>query len=79
MTARKISTVADILVAEYMEPLDLSVATLATKLKVPVNVARNLVQGKIEVTSELAEKLANAFNTSSEFWMNLQKNSEATQ
>ncbi|EHM1384127.1 HigA family addiction module antidote protein [Salmonella enterica] len=76
---RKASTPADILVAEYMEPLNLSVATLATKLKVPVNIARNLVQDKIEVTPELAEKLAKAFNTSSEFWMNLQKNSEATQ
>lgn len=74
--ARKVSTLADILVAEYMEPLDLSVSDLAAKLDISVEVARDLVQSNIEIDAELADKLAKAFNTTSDFWLNLQKNSE---
>ncbi len=61
-----------ILLNEFLEPLDLSQADLARALAIPLNRVNELVRGKRGVTPETALLLAEYFKNSAEFWMNLQ-------
>src|SRR5438270_11869566 len=48
--------------------------TLAEKMRVPVQRVNTLISGKRGVTPETALLLAMAFETTPQFWMNLQTN-----
>ncbi|MGC6409059.1 HigA family addiction module antitoxin [Bisgaard Taxon 45] len=69
---RKPSTVGDILLDEYLIPLNLKIADLATMLDVHRNTASALVNNNTKLSLEMALKLARLFNTGPEFWLNLQ-------
>jgi addiction module HigA family antidote len=62
----------DILFAEFLEPMGISQQALADRLGVPIQRINTLVNGKRGVTPETAILLARFFETSPEFWMNLQ-------
>jgi len=62
----------DILFAEFLEPMGISQQALADQLGVPIQRINTLVNGKRGVTPETAILLARFFETSPEFWMNLQ-------
>lgn len=62
----------EILLAEFLEPMGVSQVALAAHAKVPVQRINELVRGKRGVTPETAWLLGQAFNTSPEFWLNLQ-------
>lgn len=62
---RKPSSVGEILQAEFLEPLHLKIGDLADILDVHRNTASSIING-------MALRLAKAFNTSPEFWLNLQ-------
>ena len=62
----------EVLFAEFLEPMGLSQQTLADRLGVPIQRINTLVNGKRGVTPETAILLARFFETSPEFWMNLQ-------
>ena len=61
-----------ILLQEFLEPLDLTQAELARALTIPLNRVNELVRGKRGITPETALLLAGYFKNSAEFWMNLQ-------
>ena len=61
-----------ILLKEYIEPLGLSQKTLATHIGVPVQRVNEIVRGKRGISPNTAWLLSEAFNTSPEFWLNLQ-------
>jgi len=61
-----------ILLHEFLEPLGLTQKGLAEHLGIPTQRVNELVRGKRGVTPDTAWLLAGAFNTSAEFWMNLQ-------
>lgn len=61
-----------ILLKEFLEPLDMSQKALATHLGVPVQRINEIVRGKRGVTPDTAWLLSEAFNTTPEFWLNLQ-------
>jgi addiction module HigA family antidote len=61
-----------ILLQEFLEPLDLTQAELARTLTIPLNRVNELVRGKRGITPETALLLAGYFKNSAEFWMNLQ-------
>lgn len=61
-----------ILLEEFLVPMQIPQTQLAAHLKVPVQRINELVNGKRGVTPETAWLLAAAFETSPEFWMNLQ-------
>ncbi|NKC13705.1 MAG: HigA family addiction module antidote protein [Gammaproteobacteria bacterium] len=61
-----------ILLHEFLEPLKLTQKGLAEHLGIPTQRINELVRGKRGVTPDTAWLLAGAFNTSAEFWMNLQ-------
>lgn len=69
---RKPSTVGDILLEEYLIPLNLKIADLAVMLDVHRNTASAIVNNNAKLSLEMALKLARLFNTSPEFWLNLQ-------
>jgi antitoxin HigA-1 len=56
---------------EFLEPLGMTQVELAQRIRVPyVRVNDELVNGKRRVTPSTALRLANAFGTSPEFWLN---------
>lgn len=61
-----------ILLAEFLEPLQLTQADLARALHIPLNRVNELVRGKRGITPESALLLSEYFRNSAEFWMNLQ-------
>jgi len=71
---KKRSTIhpGEILRAEFMEPLKLSMNRLALDLRVPVTRVAEIVHERRGITPDTALRLARYFNTSAGFWMNLQ-------
>jgi addiction module HigA family antidote len=60
------------LIQEYMEGLGLSVTALAAHLKVTRAALSRVVNGKAAVSAEMALRLAAAFNSRPELWIELQ-------
>lgn len=69
---RKPTTVGDILLYEYLEPLDLKINELAEILHVHRNSVSALVNNNRKLTTDMAFRLSKAFGTSVDFWLNLQ-------
>jgi addiction module HigA family antidote len=61
-----------ILSREFLTPLNLTQVALAAHMGVPVQRVNELVRGKRGMTPETAWLLAQALNTTPEFWVNLQ-------
>lgn len=68
----------EILLEEFMKPSDppINANTLAKALDVPANRITAIIKGQRGVTGDTAVRLAAFFNTTAEFWMNLQKTYE---
>jgi len=62
----------EILRAEFMEPLQLSMNRLAMDLRVPVTRIAEIVHERRAITPDTALRLARYFDTSARFWLNLQ-------
>jgi addiction module HigA family antidote len=62
----------EILREEYLVPLGMSANALARVIGVPANRVSAIIAGKRGVTADSALRLARAFGTSPEFWLNLQ-------
>jgi len=62
----------EILKKEYLEPLGMSVNALATALRVPAPRVNDVVRQKRAVSVDTALRLARYFNTTAQFWLNLQ-------
>ena len=70
-TARPIHP-GEILCEEFLAPLDLPARTLAIALQVPAPYFNDLVRGKRNITPDVAQRLARYFDTTPQFWTNLQ-------
>jgi addiction module HigA family antidote len=57
---------------EFLRPLGITQVALAAHLGIPVQRINELVRGKRGVTPATAWLLAQALNTTPEFWVNLQ-------
>jgi antitoxin HigA-1 len=62
----------DIIRREYMEPAGLSAADLASALGIAVEDMRAVIDGRDDISHDLARRLANYFHTSIGLWLNLQ-------
>jgi len=58
--------------AEELKELHMSAAALARHLKVPTNRITQILNGRRDITADTALRLAHFFDTSAEFWVNLQ-------
>ena len=62
----------EILSKEFLGQLDISQVALAAHIGVPVQRVNELVRGKRGVTPDTAWLLAQAFETTPDYWLNLQ-------
>lgn len=62
----------EILKREFMDELQLSAGKLAAHIHVPRTRIERLVKEETSMTVDTANRLARAFGTTVEFWMNLQ-------
>lgn len=69
---RQPTSPGEILREEYMKPLRITQRELASHLGCDVKVINRIVKGRCAVTPEMALKLAGAFRTSPDFWLNAQ-------
>jgi len=65
-------TPGDILLEEFIEPMNISRNQLAKDINVPPNRISQIINGKREITPDTALRLGRYFNIEPEFWMNLQ-------
>jgi addiction module HigA family antidote len=70
---RKPTTPGEIPQHEYLAPLEMTQKDLADHIGQDVKVINRIVNGRSVVTAEVALKLAAAFRTTPEFWLNAQK------
>ncbi len=56
----------------YIKPNNMSMTSLASKLNVSPSAISRLVNGKGDLSCEMAIKLSKAFNRSAKAWMNMQ-------
>lgn len=69
---KKYSNVGDVLLEEFLIPLNLKESDLASMLNVHRNTISSIVNNRSRLSTEMAAKLAKALNTSIDFWLNLQ-------
>ena len=62
----------EILLEEFLKPMDISQNRLARAMGVPPRRINEIVHGKRAVTADTAVRLALALGTSEQFWMGLQ-------
>jgi addiction module HigA family antidote len=66
----------EVLKQEFMIPLDLSGYALAKAIAVPAQAISDIILQKRGISADMATRLARYFDTTDEFWMNLQAASE---
>jgi addiction module HigA family antidote len=62
----------EILKIMYLEPLNLTVTKLAETIKKDRSGVSELINGKRSITADTALRLSIAFDTTAQYWMNLQ-------
>jgi addiction module HigA family antidote len=62
----------EILLEEFLKPLDLTQVALARHLGIPTQRISEIVRGKRGITPDTAWLFAQAFGTTPQFWLNLQ-------
>ena len=62
----------EILLEEFLKPMDLSQNRLAMDIHVPARRINEIVQGKRRITADTALRLGRFFGNSPQFWLGLQ-------
>lgn len=70
---RKPTTPGEILEEEFLKPLKLTQKELADHIGCDVKVINRIVNNRTSITVSIALKLASAFQTTPEFWLNAQR------
>ncbi len=70
-TQRRPLTVGQMLVTEFLEPMDIEVSELAEAMGVHENRMNRIVQDKSILTPPMAVKLAAALGNTPEFWLHI--------
>jgi addiction module HigA family antidote len=63
----------DILKQDYLEPLNITVTQAAAALDVSRKTLSKIVNERGAITSDMALRLSQAFDTTPELWLNLQR------
>ena len=66
----------EILAEEFLKPLGMTANALAKAIGVPENRTTAILKGDRGITGDTAVQLGTFFDTTSEFWMNLQSSYE---
>jgi antitoxin HigA-1 len=79
MTKRKPATIGEILVEEFLVPLNLTQGDLAQAMGVPRKHVNELCNNRRAITADTALMLARVFSNSADFWLNVQRRSDLWQ
>jgi addiction module HigA family antidote len=74
MATKRIAPIhpGEILLEEFLKPLDISQYRLAKDISVPARRINEIVHGKRSITADTALRLSRYFGLSDRFWLNLQ-------
>ena len=74
MTSKKMKSLhpGEILLEEFLKPMELSQNKLAIAIRVPARRINEIVLGKRRITADTALRLAKYFDMSPQFWLGLQ-------
>lgn len=73
LTSKRISNHPGVILhKEFVEPLGLTQQEVADHLGVPIQRINEIIKGKRGISTETAWLLSEAFETTPEFWLNLQ-------
>jgi len=64
----------EIIREDYLKPLSMTISELASILGISRKTLSKILNGRGAITPDMALRLSRAFNTSADFWLNLQKN-----
>jgi addiction module HigA family antidote len=76
MTKRRPASVGEILIEEFMKPMNLTQAALAKAMGVQRKHVNELCNNRRRVTASTALILARVFGDSPDFWLNVQRRSD---
>jgi len=62
----------EVLLEDYLKPLEMSPERLAQGLRIPVSEVEEILRGERAITAAVALRLNRFFRASPEFWLNLQ-------
>jgi len=65
-------TPGDVLLEEFLKPMEITQNQLAKDINVPANRVSQIIHGKREITADTALRLGKYFGIEPEFWLNLQ-------
>jgi len=71
---RKPTHPGKIIKEDYLEPLKLTITELSSILDVSRKTLSKIINERGSITPDMALRLSRAFDTTAEFWLNLQKN-----
>lgn len=72
-TDREPTHPGEMLLLEFLEPMDMTQRKLADAIRVPYQRVNELVNGKRGMTPSTALRLARVFDMSPDFWLSLQQ------
>ena len=64
---------------DYLKPLAITISEFASVLGVSRKTLSKILNGRGAITPDMALRLSRAFNTTADFWLNLQKNHDLWQ
>lgn len=73
---RKPATVGEILQEEFLKPMRMTQLELANRIMISAGGISRIMSSKNKVTVETAFKLAKFFNTTEDFWLNIQRRTD---
>ncbi len=65
-------TPGDVLLEEFLSPMEITQSQLAKDINVPANRVSQIIHCKREITADTALRLGKYFGIEPEFWLNLQ-------
>ena len=74
MRTKNVITPGEILLEEFLKPMNISQNRLAIELFVPTARINAIIKGNRTITADTALRLGKYFGTGPEFWINLQTN-----
>lgn len=74
MSTKKIVTPGEVLMEEFIKPLNLTQKEVANGLGIPQSRLSEIVNGKLRISAEYALRLSLYFGMDVQTWLNLQNN-----
>ena len=65
-------TIGELIIEEFMKPLDLSIDSLSESLKLPKLTIINILNGSEKITNDISIRLGKYFGVSDTYFLNIQ-------